>query len=225
MNDPYTVATNGCPDGVSPCLADGGLRVVVNGEESKDYLRSTSTIIGHPTGEIGNIVLSASNLPIECRQFGGEKIWAIMHDQMLRGTRKLRSETFEEWVLRFEHMAAPEWCAKFVTEQRLTDVQSDHAIFKIETPSVALRVNVGTNHQGDGETDWDGTVLPDLRFWQMDVGFEGLNLAGPLAGILGETANPVVDEEGHAVMEGLEAIRGAVGDYRVSGAFATKFSQ
>lgn len=224
MNDPYTVATNGCPEGVSPCLADGGLRVVANGVENKENLRSTSTTIKDPTDESDGIVLSASNLPIECRQFGGDKIWATMYEQMLRGKRVLLSETFEQWVLRFEHMAAPDWCAKFVTKQRLTDVQSNHAIFRIETPSVSLRVNVGTNYQGgDGETDWDGAVLPDLQFWQMDVGFEGLNLAGSLSGILGETADPVVDDEGRDIMEGIEAVRGAVEDYKVSGALGTHF--
>lgn len=34
------------------------------------------------------IAVSASNLPVECRQFGGDMIWARMYDEMLQGQRQ-----------------------------------------------------------------------------------------------------------------------------------------
>ena len=93
------------------------------------------------------------------------------------------------------------------------------------TPAVTVRLNVGTNYQGGGEVDWDGHVLPDLEFWQMDVGLHGLSLDNEsLSGILGETARPVLDEDGHEVMEGYDAFRGTVEDYRVSGPLGTDFA-
>jgi len=122
-------------------------------------------------------------------------------------------------------MAAPDWCAKYIAENSLADLQSTHAVFKVETSTVTVRLNAGVNYQGDGEQDWDGRVLPDLEFWQMDVGLDGLDAESPaLSGILGETARPVYDENGFAVMEGFEAFRGTVEDYRVSGASGTHFA-
>lgn len=170
------------------------------------------------------MTLSTGNLPVECRQFGAHKIWAEMFEEMQQGRRSLRVESFEEWVLRFPHMAAPEWCAKYVDEKGLDAVQSNHAVFKIETQDITVRVNTGTNFQGGGELDWDGTVLPDLDFWQMDIGLEGSPFSPGVSGILGETARPVVDEEGKAIMEGPTAMRGASADYRVSGPLGTDFA-
>ena len=64
------------------------------------------------------------------------------------------------------------------------------------TSSVTVGLNVGTNFQGNGGVDWDGRVLPDLEFWQMDVGLDGLSLDNDsLIGILGETARPNVDKD------------------------------
>lgn len=222
--NPYTVDTGGCPQGVSPCLANGGLRAVLNGKEVDGLLRSSRRV---PVAD-GLIVMSASNLPVECRQFGGHKIWARMYEEMLQqGRRSLvtADEAFENWILTFDNMAAPGWCVKYVEENDLADLQSNHAVFKIETHAVSVRLNAGVNSQGGGEQDWDGRVLPDLEFWQMDVGVEGLDVESPtLSGILGETARPVYDEAGNAVMEGFEALRGDVEDYRVSGPLGTHFT-
>ena len=114
-------------------------------------------------------------------------------------------------------MVAPDWCAKYIAEKGLANLQSTHAIFKIETPTVTVRLNAGIGFQGDGELDFDGRVLPDLDFWQMDIGMKGLDIENPaLSGLLGETARPVYDENGKAVMEGFGAFRGTVEDYRVS---------
>ena len=221
VTNPYDVGTDGCPRGFSPCLADGGLRAIVDGEEVDDLLRfSRNEYVAD------GIALSASNLPVECRQFGGDKIWANMYEEMLQGERQLSlDETFEDWILRFDHMAAADWCTQYIAQHDLVDLQSNHAIFKIETSSVTVRLNVGTNYQGNGELDWDGRVLPDLEFWQMDVGLQGLSLESEsLSGILGETARPVVDMDGHEVMKGSAAFRGTVEDYRVSDALGTDFA-
>ena len=221
VKNPYDVHTNGCPSGASPCLSDGGLRAIVDGEDVEGLLH-----FSRDENVVEGIKVSASNLPVECRQFGGDKIWADMYDEMLRGTRQLAGEErFEDWILRFDDMAAPSWCAQYIGEHDLADLQSIHTVFKIVTSSVTLRLNVGTNSQGEGELDWDGRVLPDLEFWQMDVGLDGLSIDHEsLSGILGETARPVLDDYGHEVMEGFEAFPGTVEDYRVSGPLGTHFA-
>eukprot|EP00752_Nemacystus_decipiens_P016691 g14929.t1 len=220
--NPYNVDTDGCPEGVSPCLANGGLRMIVDGQQVDELLGFSRQV---PVAD-GAITVSASNLPVECRQFGGDRIWASMFQDMMEGRRQLLSgESLEEWILRNDHnMAAPGWCAKYITENDLADLQSTHAIFKIETTTVTVRLNAGVNYQGNGELNWDGRVLPDLEFWQMDVGMDGLDVDNPtLSGLLGETSRPVYDENGQAVMEGFNAFRGTVEDYRVSSALDVHF--
>ena len=170
--------------------------------------------------------MSSSNLPAECRQFGGDKIWARMCGEMLQGTRQLTpAEQFEDWILRFNDMAAPAWCTQYIERNNLAELQSVHAIFEIVTSTATVRLNVGTNYQGGGDVDKDGRILPDLEFWQMDVGVNGLSPENEsLSGLLGETARPVLDEDGREVVEGPEAFRGAVEDYRVSGPLGTDFA-
>ena len=221
VENPYDIDTNGCPPGISPCLANGGLRAIVDGEEVESLLR-----FSRDKYVVDGITVSASNLPAECRQFGGDKIWARLYDEMLKGTRALADEEqFEDWILRFDDMAAPQWCTQYIEQHDLANLQSIHAVFKIVTPAVTVRLNVGTNYQDGGELDWDGRVLPDLEFWQMDVGLHGLSLENEsLSGILGETARPVLDEDGREIMEGYEAFRGTVEDYRVSSALGTDFA-
>ena len=220
VKNPYSTVTSGCPSGQSPCLANGGLRAFANGQEAPHLLIPTRDAFVN----VG-IDISASNLPVECRQFGGDKLWARMYAEMMEGERELAAETFEDWVLSFDQMAAPEWCAKYISEHGLSEVQSIHAIMKIMTPTVDLRLNAGFGYQVGGGINWDGRVLPDLEFWQMDVGMDGLAVDNPkLSGILGETARPVVDEAGLEVMEGYGAMRGTVQDYRVSGALGTDFA-
>ncbi|CAM9292956.1 unnamed protein product [Ectocarpus sp. 8 AP-2014] len=220
--NPYTIDTDGCPERVSPCLANGGLSIIVDGQEVDELLRFSREM---PVAD-GAMTVSASNLPVECRQFGGHKIWARIHQEMLQGRRKLLGgESLEDWILRNEDgMPAPGWCAKYIAENDPAELQSTHAIFKIETSTVTVRLNAGVNYQGNGELDWDGRVLPDLEFWQMDVGMRGLDVDNPaLSGLLGETARPVYDENGQAVMKGSKAFRGSVEDYRVSGALGVHF--
>ena len=161
VKDPSHTATAGCANGVSPCLADGGLQVVVDGTERPHLL--------FPSRELyipGDILLSASNLPVECLQFGGDKKWAHMYEEMLQDQRPLLTEDFEGWVLECKDMAAHDWCTKYVAEKGLSHVQSSHAVFKIDTPDVTLRLNIGINAQSQGELTCDGRVLPELELWQ-----------------------------------------------------------
>ncbi len=223
VENPYTIDTGGCPEGVSPCLANGGLRIIVDGEEMDELLRFSRDV----SVADGAMTVSAANLPVECRQFGGDRIWARLFQEMIEGRRQLRGdESFEEWILSHDHsMAAPGWCSKYIVENHLADLQSNHAVFKIETRTLTVRLNAGVNYQGNGELNWDGRVLPDLEFWQMDVGMDGLDVDNPaLSGLLGETARPVYDENGKEVMEGFGAFRGTVDDYRVSGALGVHFA-
>ena len=221
VKDPYTTLTKGCPGGDgSVCLSNGGLGITVNGNEAAHLL-----VPARDATVAGDISISSSNLPVECRSFGGDKIWAQMYAEMLEGRRELKTESFEEWILQFDQMAAPDWCAKYIAEKDLSVVMSNHAILKIMTATIDVRLNAGFGYQSHGELDWDGRVLPDLTFWQMDVGLDGLDVGNPnLTGILGETARPVVGEDGQHVMEGDGAIRGNVEDYRVAGALGTDFT-
>ena len=220
VNDPYSVDTDGCKDRKTPCLCDGGISVVVDGQDADGLL--------HPGRDVyvtDGITMSASNLPAECRQFGGDKIWARMYDEMLQGRRQLAHSSFEDWILSYGNMAALDWCARFIDLHGIDNVQSSHAVFQIVTPTVLVRLNAGLNHQGGGELDSDGRVLPELDFWQMDIGLEGLSVHHEsLSGLLGETARPVIDDNGSEVMDGYDAFRGTVEDYKVVDALGTDFA-
>lgn len=219
VKDPYNVSTQACNDHRTPCLGDGGLHMVVDGKDANHLL--------HPDRDayVFDGTMSASNLPVECQQFGGDMIWARMYDEMLQGSRELSKRSFEDWVLSYDSMAAPDWCANFIAQRGLANVLSTHAIFQIVTPTVAVRLNTGVNQKEGGELDWDGRVLPKLDFWQMDIGLEGLFIDNEsLSGILGETARPVLDDDGNQVMEGYNPFRGAVEDYKVLDALGTDFA-
>ena len=221
MKNPYDVDTNGRHSGISPCLTIGGLRALVDGEEVESLLR-----FSRDEYVTDGITVSSFNLPAECRQFGGDKIWPRMYDELLQGTRDLATEEpFEDWILRFDDMAAPNWCKIHIEQHDLADLQSIHSVFEIVTFAATIRLNVGTNYQGSGDLDWNGRVLPDLEFWQMDVGLHGLSIENEsLSGLLGETARRVLDEGGREVMEGYETFHGTVEDYHVSGPLGTDFA-
>ena len=103
VKDPYDVDTNGCPPKLPSCLANGGQRAVIDGEEDEGLVR-----VCRDESVVDGITPSGSNLPAECRQFGDGKIWVRMYDEMLRGTGQLApEEKLEDWTLRFDDMAAP----------------------------------------------------------------------------------------------------------------------
>ena len=245
--EPYSGDTPGCPESFFPCLADGGLRFVIDGQLSQHLARPTRN------EKVGGIFeVSSSNLPVECREFGGGEEWELLYDEMRRGDRalaepsfkewvlsfphKVASEwellyeemrlgdkenaepSFEEWLLSFPHKVAPEWCAKYVSEIGLADVQSKQSVLKIATADIVVRFSVGVNHRHGGKTDRFGRELPELDFWQSSVGLSGINVENEhLTGMLGETSRPVQDTNGHVITNGVDALRGTVEDYRVSG--------
>lgn len=169
VENPYTAR---CPQEISPCLANGGLRVV-DGREVDDLLCFSREV--PVAGDI--IARSASSYPVECQRFREDKFWARMYEEMMQERRVLASHSFKDWILSFHSMAAPEWCGKYIAENDLADLQSSHAISKIDTPTVTVRLNFGVNYHG-GKLDWDGRVLPDLDFWQMGLDLDGLDMLG-----------------------------------------------
>lgn len=65
VKDPHNMDSD-CAPGVSPCLADGSLRVVLDGEE---------TLLAPGTVSLGqDVQVTAVNLPGACRSFGFEKV-------------------------------------------------------------------------------------------------------------------------------------------------------
>lgn len=70
VKDPYTTKTDGCTS-QQPCLANGALRVLVDGQEAYGMAGSMESLV-NPAG----FMVSAANLPAECQPFGGDLIWA-----------------------------------------------------------------------------------------------------------------------------------------------------
>lgn len=65
VTDPHNLDSS-CPAGVSPCLADGALTVVLDGVE---------TLLAPGTVSLGqDVEVMAANLPGACRSFGFEKV-------------------------------------------------------------------------------------------------------------------------------------------------------
>lgn len=65
VEEPHSL-DSACPAGVSPCLADGALRVTLDGEEA--LLAPGTVFLGQ------DVQVSAVNLPGQCRSFGFEKV-------------------------------------------------------------------------------------------------------------------------------------------------------
>lgn len=98
VDEPHSL-DSACPAGVSPCLADGALRVTLDGEEA--LLAPGTVFLGQ------DVQVSAVNLPGQCRSFGFEKVrssvggvaihwlslllWLLVVVWRLLGERSLRS--------------------------------------------------------------------------------------------------------------------------------------
>ena len=94
--EPYSGDTPGCPESFFPCLADGGLRFVIDGKLSQRLARPTRN------EKVGGIFdVSSSNLPVECREFGGGEEWELLYEEIRRGDAELTEPSFKEWVLSF----------------------------------------------------------------------------------------------------------------------------
>ncbi|CAN0323354.1 unnamed protein product, partial [Ectocarpus sp. 8 AP-2014] len=207
VKNPYSIATEGCSS--RSCLAEGSLRILVDGQESES-LQTPGEDIVLP----GGVVVSSANLPVECRPFGGHRIWAAQLAAMDAAInhRSLRGRTpFVDWLLESDTITAPAWCADFVGGKGpagMSEVQSNHAILRIETSAVTIRVNIGVNYQ-NSKTDAAGSVLlPELEFWQTDLAFEGLQMHGEAGGMLGDTSQFVLDNDGVPITSGMGALHG-----------------
>ena len=91
--DPHRLESS-CPaGGSSPCLADGSLSVVLDGEET--LFGPGSVILGE------DVEVSAVNLPGACRSFGFEEYWERKKLENARHGRRLQSrqQSMAEWIL------------------------------------------------------------------------------------------------------------------------------
>lgn len=227
VKDPYTIETDGCVAAGpgAPCLADGALRILVDSEDASE-LQTPGENIALAEG----VHVSATNLPAECRPFGGDLIWAAQFEQMTAARRSLRAAsraTLYEWILEPDTLAAPAWCAEYM-EHGLTSLfatQSNHATLRIETPTVDIRINIGTNHQELVVAADGSTVVPELEFWQTDLGLEWHRFSDTVGGMLGDTSRFVFDAAGNPIREGLGALHAPVESYRVSDALGVVFEQ
>ena len=232
VKNPYSTDTDGCfQESSAPCLADGGLRILVDGVESAALQAPAENVLlpgGEGQSSASAVVVSSTNLPAEYRPFGGNRVWAAQFAGKTIDHRQLHSGSvpFHEWILQPDTLAAPTWCANFLEEgvsDGLLAMWSKHATFRVETPVASVKINVGVNYQ-DLETNPDGTVtVPRLEFWQTDLGFHDFTLSDSVAGLLGDTSRWVLDDEGMPVTSGLGALHGSVSSYRVAGAFARDF--
>lgn len=141
---PKTTETEGCPDDSVTCIGENALRLTIDGEEHPAIPAERA-----PLTE--DSFMTASNLPAECQPYGGDIVWARTFAKMKK--RRLRADAIglDEWVLGWSaSTAAPSWCDKFVSEAGISGLiehRSKHTAFNIVTPSLALRLHHGTNHQ------------------------------------------------------------------------------
>eukprot|EP00903_Cladosiphon_okamuranus_P020827 g19127.t1 len=243
VKDPSSL-DSACPAGVSPCLANGALSVLLDGEET---LVSPGTVEMAP-----GVTVSAVNLPGACRSFGFEKYWEQKQLEYAQIGRRLdqSSQTMADWILGDPTATNPAECAEYIAHA-ITDVsggsggdngvdesglfshQSEHASFKIVTPQATIRLTHGKLHQIPMRDPTDTMDLPDHMTWQMNVAIDSntrdsvVDADGsviPAAkGILGETSVPTVDEDGEPIMDGMESIRGTTEEYRVDGPLSVVF--
>ncbi|MEP6167814.1 MAG: hypothetical protein ABJ208_03850, partial [Rhodopirellula bahusiensis] len=96
------------------CLANGGLRVTVDGREEMPA-----------AGEYhfdGGIHITAVNLPLECQRFGDHLMWGDLGEEqkLEHVSRSLRSAgpvtSIFDWLLEDSVMIAPPWCVRYLEE-------------------------------------------------------------------------------------------------------------
>ncbi|CAM9646462.1 unnamed protein product [Scytosiphon promiscuus] len=145
------------------------------------------------------------------------------------------AENMAEWILGDTTATNIEECAEYVSQQMAEEAnglsdglfahQSEHALFKIMTPSTTVRLSHGKLHQVAMRDPTDQFDLPDHHTWQMNIAVDPTSLSSQAEGILGETIVPTLDANGDPIMHGMGAIRGTQADYRVAGPLETDFVQ
>ncbi|CAN0121343.1 unnamed protein product [Scytosiphon promiscuus] len=212
---------SGCPPGASPCLADGSLRVTLDGEEG---------LFAPGTARLGpDLEISAANLPGACRSFGFEKYWERKKLEQAHRSRRLGEPmSMGEWILGDPTATNMEECVEYVARAEAGEGgvfahQSEHASFRITTPTATIRLSHGRLHQIAMRDPTNQHDLPDHLTWQMNVAVDRDEISRRAKGILGETIVPTRDASGNPIMTGMKAIRGEQEDYRVEGSMGKDF--
>lgn len=203
-----------CPAGVSPCLAEGSLRVVADGNE---VLLAPGIVTLAP-----DVAISAVNLPGACRSFGFEKYWKLKQLEQTGKSRRLQDmqmQTMADWILGDVTATNIEECTEYVADtaaagddENLFAHESEHASFQIMLPTTTIRLSHGRLHQVAVRDPTGQFDLPDHLAWQMNLAIEHSDLGVHATGVLGETQVPTLDANGTPIMHGMEAIRGAQED-------------
>lgn len=209
--DPYSLES-ACPAGVAPCLADGALRVTIDGSE--ELLQP-----GHVPVAAG-VSVSAVNLPGGCRSFGFEKYWEQKTQEyaLASGRRLAAEQGMGEWVLDDPTATNMEECLEYVArataggDEGMFEHQSEHASFRIVMPAATIRLSHGRLHQLPMRDPSDRFDLPEHTTWQMNLAIDQNDVSREAKGILGETLVPTLDERGMPIMQGMGAIRGSPED-------------
>ncbi|CAN0044628.1 unnamed protein product [Ectocarpus fasciculatus] len=218
--NPHDIESS-CPAGVSPCLADGSLRVMLDGKEELSAPGSVALA--------DDVIVTAANLPGECRSFGFEKYWERKKLQNALHGRHLGEQSMGDWLLGDPTATNMDECTEYVAQAEvqaggLFAHQSEHASFQIVTPKATVRLSHGRLHQIATRDPTDRFDLPDHVTWQMNMGIDHNEVSYSATGILGETSTPTTDANGEDIMTGMESIRGSEEDYRVTGPLDVTFA-
>ncbi|CAB1100369.1 unnamed protein product [Ectocarpus sp. CCAP 1310/34] len=218
VKDPHSLDSD-CPPGVSPCLADGSLIVVLDGNE---------TLLAPGAIELApDVKVSAVNIPGACRSFGFEKYWERKKLEYAQaGGRRLDvQQSMGEWILGDPTATNMAECTEYVARHiaggedgDLFTHQSEHASFQIVTPAAIIRLSHGRLHQ------IAELGLPDHLTWQMNLAVDHKDVSLTAKGVLGETMVPTRTASGEYIMHGMEAIRGTQEDYHVEGPLGLNFT-
>ena len=199
-----------CPKNVYPCLADGALEVVIDGNEE---LISPGEVSVGP-----GVQVTAVNIPGECRSFGFEKYWERKKEEYAMAGRRLSNTlSIGEWVLADPTATNMVECATYVADAMASEGgmfthQSEHVSFQIVTPAGNIRLSHGRLHQLPMRDPTDRFDLPDHTTWQMNMAVDSNDVGLGATGVLGETMVPTLDDNGMPIMHGMGAIRGSQED-------------
>lgn len=205
VKEPHSLES-ACPTEISPCLADGSLNIVVDGEAA---LSAPGNVILAPGVEV-----TAVNIPGECRSFGFETYWERKKLEYGQADRRMaEAGDIGEWILADPTATNMVECTEYVAlsmmqTNGLFDHQSEHASFKIVTPATIIRLSHGRLHQLPMRDPTDQFDLPDHLTWQMNIAIDHADVSLEAKGILGETVVPTLDSNGGIIMHGMESIRG-----------------